>query len=422
MEDHIWSICMIVILLIMSAYFSATETAFTSLNRIKLKNIASDGNNKAKRVLELSENYDKLLTTILIGNNIVNIMMTAVSTVLFIELYGQYGASISTAVITVIVLIFGEISPKSLAKESPEKFAMLVGRSIKICMVILTPLNYIFAKWKGILAKVFKVGSENTITEDEIKTIVEEAEVVGGIEAEQSELIQNAIEFNELTAEEAMTPHVDIEAIDITMGEYEVAEIFKKTGYSRLPVYEDDLDKILGVLNQKDFHNYIIGSNKTISDFVKPVAFVAGTMKIATLLKKLQAMKAHIAIVVNEYGGTEGLVTMEDIIEELVGDIFDEHDAIMSQEVTLLQNGSYRVMCNANAAKIFDYFGIDQEPEANTINGWVVLQLDKLPEKGDVFEAQYGNKHMKVKVTKATARKAIEINLKIVEVEEREEE
>ena len=422
MEDHIWSICMIVILLIMSAYFSATETAFTSLNRIKLKNIASDGNNKAKRVLELSENYDKLLTTILIGNNIVNIMMTAVSTVLFIELYGQYGASISTAVIPVIVLIFGEISPKSLAKESPEKFAMLVGRSIKICMVILTPLNYIFAKWKGILAKVFKVGSENTITEDEIKTIVEEAEVVGGIEAEQSELIQNAIEFNELTAEEVMTPHVDIEAIDITMGEYEVAEIFKKTGYSRLPVYEDDLDKILGVLNQKDFHNYIIGSNKTISDFVKPVAFVAGTMKIATLLKKLQAMKAHIAIVVNEYGGTEGLVTMEDIIEELVGDIFDEHDAIMSQEVTLLQNGSYRVMCNANAAKIFDYFGIDQEPEANTINGWVVLQLDKLPEKGDVFEAQYGNKHMKVKVTKATARKAIEINLKIAEVEEREEE
>lgn len=422
MEDHIWSICMIVILLIMSAYFSATETAFTSLNRIKLKNIASDGNNKAKRVLELSENYDKLLTTILIGNNIVNIMMTAVSTVLFIELYGQYGASISTAVITVIVLIFGEISPKSLAKESPEKFAMLVGRSIKICMVILTPLNYIFAKWKGILAKVFKVGSENTITEDEIKTIVEEAEVVGGIEAEQSELIQNAIEFNELTAEEVMTPHVDIEAIDITMGEYEVAEIFKKTGYSRLPVYEDDLDKILGVLNQKDFHNYIIGSNKTISDFVKPVAFLAGTMKIATLLKKLQAMKAHIAIVVNEYGGTEGLVTMEDIIEELVGDIFDEHDAIMSQEVTLLQNGSYRVMCNANAAKIFDYFGIDQEPEANTINGWVVLQLDKLPEKGDVFEAQYGNKHMKVKVTKATARKAIEINLKIAEVEEREEE
>ena len=422
MEDHIWSICMIVILLIMSAYFSATETAFTSLNRIKLKNIASDGNNKAKRVLELSENYDKLLTTILIGNNIVNIMMTAVSTVLFIELYGQYGASISTAVITVIVLIFGEISPKSLAKESPEKFAMLVGRSIKICMVILTPLNYIFAKWKGILAKVFKVGSENTITEDEIKTIVEEAEVVGGIEAEQSELIQNAIEFNELTAEEVMTPHVDIEAIDITMGEYEVAEIFKKTGYSRLPVYEDDLDKILGVLNQKDFHNYIIGSNKTISDFVKPVAFVAGTMKIATLLKKLQAMKAHIAIVVNEYGGTEGLVTMEDIIEELVGDIFDEHDAIMSQEVTLLQNGSYRVMCNANAAKIFDYFGIDKEPEANTINGWVVLQLDKLPEKGDVFEAQYGNKHMKVKVTKATARKAIEINLKIAEVEEREEE
>ena len=161
-----------------------------------------------------------------------------------------------------------------------------------------------------------------------------------------------------------------------------------------------------------------MGTNKTISDFVKPVAFVAGTMKIATLLKKLQAMKAHIAIIVDEYGGTEGLVTMEDIIEELVGDIYDEHDAIMSQEVTLLQNGSYRVMCNANLAKIFDFFGIDEELDVNTVNGWVVLELDKLPVKGDSFETTYGNKHVKVRVTKATQRRALEINLVIDEIEE----
>lgn len=421
MEEHIWSICIILLLVLMSAYFSATETAFTSLNRIKIKNLANDGDKRAKRVIELSENYDKLLTTILIGNNVVNIVMTAVSTVLFISLYGQYGASVSTVVITIIVLIFGEISPKSLAKESPEKFAMFVSGSIKFFVVILMPLNYVFSKWKWIITKIFKVGGENTITEDEIKTIVEEAEVVGGIEAEQSELIQNAIEFNQLMAEEVMTPHVDIEAIDISLSEEEVAQIFKKTGYSRLPVYEDDIDKILGVLNQKDFHNYIVGSNRTISDFVKPVAFVAGTMKISTLLKKLQSIKAHIAIVVNEYGGTEGLVTMEDIIEELVGDIFDEHDAIMSQEVTLLQNGSYRVMCNANVAKIFDYFEIDEEPDANTVNGWVVLELDRLPKKGDTFETVYGNKKIKVKVTKANQRKAIEINLQISHIKSDEQ-
>ena len=221
-----------------------------------------------------------------------------------------------------------------------------------------------------------------------------------------------------MRAEDVLTPRVDMQAIDIQMTEEEVAEVFKETGFSRLPVYEDDLDKILGVLNQKDFHNYIVGTNKTISDFVKPVAFVAGTMKIATLLKKLQAMKAHIAIIVDEYGGTEGLVTMEDIIEELVGDIYDEHDAIMSQEVTLLQNGSYRVMCNANLAKIFDFFGIDEELDVNTVNGWVVLELDKLPVKGDSFETTYGNKHVKVRVTKATQRRALEINLVIDEIEE----
>lgn len=421
MDTYLSSVVAIIALVVLSAYFSATETAFTSLNRIKVKNLVNDGDERAKRVLELSENYDKLLTTILIGNNIVNIAMTAVSTVLFIELYGDYGATISTIVITVVVLIFGEISPKSLSKEAPESFAMFSAPIVKAIMIVLTPINFIFSKWKQLITKIFNIGDEATITGDEIRTIVEEAEVVGGIEAEQSELIQNAIEFNDLRAEDVLTPRVDMQAIDIQMTEEEVAEIFRQTGFSRLPVYEDDLDKILGVLNQKDFHNYIVGTNKTISDFVKPVAFVAGSMKIATLLKKLQAMKAHIAIIVDEYGGTEGLVTMEDIIEELVGDIYDEHDAIMSQEVTLLQNGSYRVMCNANIAKIFDFFDIDKEFDINTVNGWVVLELDKLPEKGDTFEATYGNKHVKVRVTKANQRRALEINLVINEIEEKSE-
>lgn len=421
MDTYLSSVVAIIALVVLSAYFSATETAFTSLNRIKVKNLANDGDERAKRVLELSENYDKLLTTILIGNNIVNIAMTAVSTVLFIELYGDYGATISTIVITVVVLIFGEISPKSLSKETPESFAMFSAPIVKAIMIVLTPINFIFSKWKQLITKIFNIGDEATITGDEIRTIVEEAEVVGGIEAEQSELIQNAIEFNDLRAEDVLTPRVDMQAIDIQMTEEEVAEIFRQTGFSRLPVYEDDLDKILGVLNQKDFHNYIVGTNKTISDFVKPVAFVAGSMKIATLLKKLQAMKAHIAIIVDEYGGTEGLVTMEDIIEELVGDIYDEHDAIMSQEVTLLQNGSYRVMCNANIAKIFDFFDIDKEFDINTVNGWVVLELDKLPEKGDTFEATYGNKYVKVRVTKANQRRALEINLVINEIEEKSE-
>lgn len=411
-----WAIFSIIVLLIMSGYFSATETAFTSVNRIKIKSMAADGDKSAQRVLALSDDYDKLLSTILIGNNIVNIAMTAISTLLFIRLYGEKGATVSTIVITVVVLVFGEISPKSLAKESPEKFSMFSAPFLKLFIWILMPLNYIFSAWKKLLNKIFKPQHGRTLTEDELLTIVEEVEAEGGIEADQSELIQNAIEFNELEALDVMTPRVDVEAINLDMTKDEVAGIFKKTGFSRMPVYEEDMDTILGVLNQKDFHNYIYGTSREISDFVKPVVFVAESMKIAILLKKMQSIKTHIAIIVDEYGGTQGLVTMEDIIEELVGEIYDEHDAITSRELNVLQNGSYRVMANASLSKIFDYFDIKVEPEVNTVNGWVCMCLDKLPAKGDTFEYVTGDKLFKGRVTKANDKKALEINLVVEKV------
>lgn len=417
MDSHSlgYSIALIVLLLMLSAYFSATETAFTSINRIRLKNEAADGDKSAKRVLELEGKYDVLLSTILVGNNLVNIGMTAVATVLFIELYGQYGTVISTIVITLAVLIFGEISPKSLAKENPEKFAKVSAPVISVLVVILTPVNWIFTQWKKLLSKIFKVGDKRAITGDELITIVEEAETEGSIEADQSELIQNAIEFDQLEAWDVLTPRVDVKAIEIGATKKDVAKMFLDTGFSRLPVYEDDLDKILGVLNQKDFHNYIAGSKKTISDYVKPVLYVAGSMKASDLLKKLQLSKCQIAIIVDEYGGTAGLVTMEDIIEELVGEIYDEHDEVLSEEITPLQDGSYRVMCNANVDKMFDYFEEEEELDATTVNGWVVLQLDKLPEYGDTFEYETGDKIFIGRVTKADGRKAIEINLRVNE-------
>jgi len=423
MDSHsITAIAAIIVLVILSGYFSATETAFTSLNRIKIKNLAGEGNKRAKRVLHLSERYDKLLSTILIANNVVNIAMTAVATVLFINLYGDMGATISTIVITIVVLIFGEISPKTMAKEAPEAFSMFSAPIIHFLETLLTPVNFIFAKWKRLIIKIFKIGSSSTITEDELKTMVEEAETEGGIDEGQSELIQNAIEFNELQAKDVLTPRVDMEAVDMEASEEEVASKFRSTGYSRLPVYEDDLDSIMGVLNQKDFHNYIVGTEKTLSDFVKPVVFVGETMKISALLKKLQLVKTHIAIIVDEYGGTEGLVTMEDIIEELVGEIYDEHDAIMSLEVTELQNGSYRVMCSASLSKVFDFFGIYDELDVNTVNGWAVLCLDKLPERGDRFEYKSGNKILKARVTKANGKKALELNVIAEELMQEEEE
>ena len=406
----------IVILIAFSAYFSASETAFTSVNRIRIKNLANDGDKRARLVQELSERYDDLLSTILVGNNIVNIATSAIATVLFMEMYPLYGATISTIVVTVIVLIFGEISPKSLAKENPEKFAMASAPFLKLLMIVLTPVNWLFKGWKKLLALIFNTDETKPITEDELLTIVEEAETEGGIDEEQSELIQNAIEFNELEAWDVLTPRVDIKAAEIDDSQKEIEELFLSTGFSRLPIYEDDLDSIVGVLNQKDFHNYIKGTDTPVSEYVKPGIFVAGSMKISQLLKRLQMGKTHIAIIVDEYGGTSGLVTMEDIIEELVGEIYDEHDAVALQDIVQQQDGSYRVLCGTNLDKMFDFFDVEEEVDATTVNGWVVLQLDKLPKVGDTFVYEADYKRFEVKVTKADARKALEINMVVTEL------
>jgi CBS domain containing-hemolysin-like protein len=417
MEHSIFSyVFAIVVLLGFSAYFSATETAFTSLNRVRVKNAANDGDKRARLVLDLSEEFDKVLSTILIGNNIVNITMTAVATVLFVDLYGAYGATVATIVTTVIVLIFGEITPKSIAKERPERFAEFASPLLRVGMILFTPLTFIFGKWKLIVAKVFNLEEDHGITEEELLTMVEEAQTEGGIDEGQSELIQNAIEFNELDALDVLTPRTDLVAIDRETGKEEIAKVFKYTGFSRLPVFEDDLDNILGVLNQKDFHNYIIGADKDLSEVIKPVVFVAPSMKIAVLLKKMQAAKTHIAVIVDEYGGTMGIVTMEDIIEELVGEIYDEHDGMETQEILEMQDGSYCIRCSANVEKMFDYFGVSAEMDVTTVNGWVVVELDSLPKVGDTFDYKIDNKVFHVRVTRADDRKALEINMILEEL------
>ena len=406
---------------VLSAFFSSTETAFTSANRIRLKNMATDGNKRAALALELIERYDELLSTTLIGNNIANIGNTAVATVFFVRLYGVYGPTVSTIVMTIIVLIFGEVTPKVLAKEKAEFFAMAFAPVINTLRILFTPFNFLFSQWRKFLLKVLKVDEDKGITEDELLTIVEEAETEGNIQQDHSELIQNAIEFDELEAWDVLTPRVDIEAIDIEMTEDEVAEMFLETGFSRLPVYEDDLDTILGVLSQKDFHNYIFHKDKTISDYIKPIVYVAGTMKAFALLQKMQHDQCQIAIIVDEYGGTLGLVTMEDIIEELVGEIYDEHEEVESQDITPLQNGSYRVLGTANVEKVFEFFGEDEDFDDNTVNGLVMRLLDKLPEPGDTFEYESQHKIFRGKVIKTEDRIAVEINMTVEDKPEDED-
>ena len=416
MEGHsiMPSVLLIIALLLFSAYFSATETAFTSLNRIRIKNKADAGDEQAKKVLALERNYDNLLSTILIGNNLVNIANTAAATVLFVKLYGTRGPLISTIVTTVVVLIFGEITPKSLAKEYPEQFAMFSAPLINALRIVLMPLNWIFAQWKKLLNLVFKTGGNQKITEDELVTIVDEAFVTGGIGEEQNELIQNAIGFSELEAQDILTPRVDIEAVELGTSEEEIAQIFLETGYSRLPVYEDELDGIIGVLNQKDFLNHVYQKDKSVNDLIKPVIYVAESIPAADLLKKLQENKCRMAIVVDEYGGTQGIVTAEDIIEELVGEIYDESDTVAGRDLTVMQNGTYRVLGSANVEKMFDYFGEEPEIEdATTVNGWAAIELDHIPKRGDRFDYVIRDKVFHVVVTKADERKALELNIKV---------
>lgn len=407
------SISMIIILVVlttMSAYFSATETAFSSLNRIRLKNLANNGNKRAIMTLALSEDYDRMLSTILIGNNIVNIASASLATVIFVKYFPEAGVTISTVVMTIVVLIFGEISPKSLAKEAPENFAMLSAPILKLFIIILAPLNYFFMIWKKVLSKIFKVKEDRSITEEELITIVEEAQQEGGINAQEGELIRSAIEFNDLDVTDVLTPRVDIVAISENEDKHKIAEIFKESAFSRLPVYKETVDTIIGVINQKDFHNYISHTELAIESIMKPVVYTTSSMKISKLLKMLQQTKTHIAVVMDEYGGTKGIATLEDIIEELVGEIWDEHDEIINDFEKIADN-QYKISCSANLSKMFDLFHINKEFDMNTVSGWVTHELDRIPNVGDSFT--FENLH--IIVTKTGFRRVLEI---IVEVDE----
>lgn len=381
------NVTLIIILLciIMSGYFSATETAFSSLNRIRIKNMADKGNKRAALVLKLSEDYDRLLSTILIGNNIVNIACASLSTLLFVRLLGEdAGASVSTAVTTVIVLVFGEVSPKSIAKESPEKFSMFSAPILNFMAVLLTPLNFLFKQWKKVLSRFFHSSASQGITEEELITIVEEARQDGGIDEQEGDLLRNALEFNELKAADILTPRIDVVGVNVCAGAEEIASVFTETGYSRLPVYQDSIDNIVGILYHKDFYNKIYGTGKGIKDVIRPALFITRHKKISQLLQELQASNHHIAVVIDEFGGTVGIVTLEDILEELVGEIWDEHDEII-RSVEKLSDDEFLVLGNANVDKLLELLGYDEETEAVTVNGLIMNELQKLPEKGDSF-------------------------------------
>lgn len=375
----------IVLCVAFSAYFSATETAYSSLNRVRMKNLAADGNKRAALVMRQSESYDKLISTILIGNNIVNILATSLATVFFIKLLPRAGATVSTVVMTLVILIFGEISPKSLAKDVPERFSMFSAPFLNVLLKILAPLNFIFSQWKRLLTHIFKIPESQGITEDELLTIVDEAQVGGGINHEEGALIRSAIEFNDLEAEEICTPRVDVCAISIDTPNEQIQQTFRESSFSRLLVYRDNIDTVVGVLHEKDFHNQVLHAGQPLASVLQEPFFIPPSMEIPKLLRALQTRRLHIAVVTDDYGGTLGIVTMEDIIEELVGEIWDEHDVI-TNDITPLEENTYRVACGMRLDKLFEYFGLGDAPEdVSTVSGWILDWFDYIPRTGESF-------------------------------------
>ncbi len=402
----------IIILLLLSGFFSSMETAYSCSNKLKLKTMIANGNKKAEKVLDLAENFDKLISTILVGNNIVNITTTSLAGLLFAQLIvnnTSLAATVSTIVTTVAVLIFGEITPKMLAKVYPERFAMAGYALIKFFSYLLFPINIIFAGYKFILSKIFKLKSEEVVTEDEIITMVEEAREGGTLKQDESKLIRSVIEFDDLEVGDILTPRVNIVAVSVNTPLDSIKDIFLNSGLSRLPVYRGTIDTIVGIMHEKDFFAVYLSDKKSIDSAYHEVTYTTEHIKISVLLKQLQREKAHMAIVLDEYGGTLGVITLEDILEELVGEIWDEHD----EEVNYFKPVSDDcdiVNAEADLSDFYSYYKLTDDEygfDANTVSGWVIEQLGEIPSVGKKFS--FAN--LDIEVTKATEKKVLELKV-----------
>lgn len=395
------------ICLILSGYFSATEIAFSYLNKSRLRTLAEKGNKRASLALKLSDNHDNLISTVQIGNRLVNITLASLGTLLFLSLLGDAsGPAVAIAAVTALVLIFGEISPKSIAKDFPETIAMFSAPIIRVFVWIFTPLNFLFSLWKKLLSKIFKPSDDNKMSQEELLMLVDEVEQEGSIDSEEGSLLRNVIEFTDLKAEEILTHRVNLEGFSIDTPKEEIARLFSKTKFSRLLAYENDIDHIVGVLHQKDFYNADGVTNRPIEELLSPALFIPQSENISDLLRLFQLNQSHLAVVVDEYGETLGIVTMEDILEELVGDIWDEHDEIV-ENFREIGEDTYEVSCEISPEEFATYFDVEIETECSTLNGWISEKLEKIPENDDLFTYE----RLTIKVVEIDSHRATFVNV-----------
>ena len=410
----------IVILVLLSGFFSGTETAFSCANKLRLKNMVALGKKHAKAVYTFAEEkYDKLVTAILIGNNIVNLTASAIGTVVFGKLLidsSLDSTTVSTVVMTVAVLIFGEITPKYLASIYPEKFCFFFYPLMQLFYWILTPISFIFGGYKKLLSKIFKLKSDDTVTDAELISLVIEAEEDGTLKEDESELVRSALEFDDLKVEDILVPRVDVVAVKYDSPMDEIMRTFRENTYSRLPVYKDKIDNIVGLIHERDFYNAYLNGEKDIASAIQNIVFTSEYTHISTLLKQLQKQKIHMAAVSDEYGGLVGIVTLEDILEELVGEIWDEHD---EEEILYgkIAEDEYWVDGKCDLEEFFDLYGLETEEddfESNTVGGWVTEKYGGIPPVGEILRFKF----LEIKVVKATKQKVLKIRSKKVDAEE----
>lgn len=416
-SSDISKIIIVIVMMVFSALFSSTETAFSSVNKLRLKNYEAQGNKKAAKALKLANRFDDVLTAVLIGNNIVNIATSSVSTLIFIDLIGSSGAAVSTVVVTILVLIFCEVLPKSYAKRNAEKLALLFAAPLSVLVVVFKPFVWALNK---LSTSIFKGDESPTVTEDELKYMIDEIEKEGVIEEQESELVKSALEFDEITVNEILIPRTKITGIEINSTIDEIKEIFGSEMYSRLPVYEKSLDNIVGIITSKSFFKLLMSGGDDISSIIQDVSHIADSKRISSALRDMQRSKVHLAVVIDQYGGTKGIVTLEDIIEELVGEIYDEDDEIIANVVRLAPD-KYEVAGDFSISDMLDFIGLDEDmvkTDYTTVGGWLTDVLENLPEEGETVETGV----FRLTASKVTEQTVEKVIVEILRTDEKDDE
>jgi len=409
------SIIIFILFILCSAYFASSETAFTSISRVRLKNDMKVGDKRARKVLDLQEKFESLLSTILVGNNLVNVASSAIATVFFVEVFPAYGAVIAVIVTTALLLIFGEITPKLFGRLSPETVAKLSAPILNVLLIILKPIVWLLDAWKRLVKRLVRVEESESISEEELLSFVDEARVEGSIEYEEHRLVKAAIEFDDVDVETILTPRVDVVGIDIEDSDEVIERVFERNPFSRLIVYDDSVDDVVGILHEKDFHRYLKAKSKkqlkvsTIVNLLSDVLFVPPVMTLSDLLRLMQRDKNHMAVVVDEHGGMIGIATMEDALEELVGEIWDETDVVKKEIEEIEKDKIYLIKGSYSLDKMFKLFNLENADEwlSNTVSGFVIEQLERVPTTNDRFEYQ----DLLFIVTKAQNRRVKEVRV-----------